>query len=126
MTPAADPAGDLAARPECRAAGVPGEDALGARELASEVVRGLGLDADVLVRERRRRRSPGTIEVSMCFSPSRPCHGSAGCTLTHRTSGFISLRRRVTPMNVPLVPSAATKCVTVPRVCSQISAPVPS
>ncbi len=62
----------------------------------------------------------------MCFSPSRPCHGSAGCTLMHWMSGFISLRRRVTPMKVPLVPSAAMKCVTVPRVCFQISAPVPS
>jgi len=38
-----------------------------------------------------------------------------------RIAGFSSLSRRVVPTNVPLVPSAATKCVTRPEVCCQIS-----
>ena len=43
---------------------------------------------------------------------------------THWIFGFNSFNLRVVPMNVPLVPRAATKWVTWPSVCSQISLPV--
>ncbi len=69
---------------------------------------------------------PGTIAVGMCFIPSSPCSGPSGCMLMHWMFASYSFSRRVVPMNVPVVPSPATKCVTRPWVCSQISRPVPS
>ena len=35
-----------------------------------------------------------------------------------------SFRKRDTPVMVPVVPMAETKCVTLPAVCRQISGPV--
>ena len=64
---------------------------------------------------------PGLIAVSMCLSPSTPCIGESGCTEISRMSRLNSRSRRPTPMNVPLVPSPATKCVMRPSVCSMIS-----
>ncbi len=43
-----------------------------------------------------------------------------------RTAGFFSLRKRETPVMVPVVPIALTKCVTSPPVSCQISGPVVS
>ena len=43
--------------------------------------------------------------------PSRPCKGLSGCIAIRRMAGLYSRRRRPVPMNVPLVPSPATKCV---------------
>ena len=69
---------------------------------------------------------PGTMAVSMCFSPSSPCSGESGCTDVSRIDGLDLAQRRPAPMNVPLVPSPATKCVMRPRVCSRISGAVVS
>ena len=69
---------------------------------------------------------PGTSAVAMCFIPSSPCSGESGCMLMHWIAGLSSFSRRVTPMNVPLVPRPATKCVTCPSVCRQISGAVVS
>ena len=43
-----------------------------------------------------------------------------------RTAGFCSFRYRPMPVMVPPVPRPATKCVTRPAVCRQISGPVVS
>ena len=43
----------------------------------------------------------------------------------HMPADF-SLRYRPFPLMVPPVPTPATKCVTLPAVCSQISGAVPS
>ena len=51
---------------------------------------------------------------------------SAGCAPMTFTLGFFSFRKRATPVMVPVVPMALTKCVTRPPVCSQISGPVVS
>ena len=61
---------------------------------------------------------------AMCFIPSRPCIGPSGCIETQATRRDFDFRYRVTPTNVPVVPSPATKCVSSPRVSSQISGPV--
>lgn len=50
---------------------------------------------------------------------------SPGCRPTIWTAGLRPLRKRDTPMMVPVVPMLLTKCVTRPAVCSQISGPVP-
>ena len=39
----------------------------------------------------------------------------------HSIRGLYSFSRRVVPTKVPLVPNVATKCVTRPSVCRQIS-----
>jgi len=49
---------------------------------------------------------------------------SAGCAPITRSPGFFSFRKRPTPMMVPVVPMADTKCVTRPPVCSHSSGPV--
>ena len=67
---------------------------------------------------------PGTMAVAMCFHPSRPLNGLSGWAETQATAGFSSRSRRVTPVNVPLVPSPATKWLIVPSVCRQISSAV--
>ena len=41
-----------------------------------------------------------------------------------RIRGFFSLRYVPAPLIVPPVPAPATKCVTLPPVCCQISGPV--
>ena len=41
-------------------------------------------------------------------------------------AGFFSLRKRETPVMVPVVPMALTKCVILPPVCSHSSGPVVS
>ncbi len=69
---------------------------------------------------------PGTIAVGMCFNPSRPWKPDEGCAEMHWTPGMSRLSRRELPMNVPLVPMQATKCVIAPLVCSMISTAVPS
>ena len=46
--------------------------------------------------------------------------------LMHWIAGLNFFSRRVVPMNVPLVPRPATKCVTWPSVCRQISGAVVS
>lgn len=51
---------------------------------------------------------------------------SPGCAPTMRTPGFFSFRKRETPVMVPVVPIALTKCVTRPAVSFQISGPVVS
>ena len=67
---------------------------------------------------------PGTIELAMCFSPSRPWKASSGSTPTICTSGFRSFRYRPVPISVPPVPMPAMKWVMVPRVCLHSSGPV--
>ena len=62
----------------------------------------------------------------MCLRPSSPCSGDSGCTEMSTTSGMLARRNRPVPMNVPLVPSAATKCVMRPAVSARISGPVVS
>ena len=56
----------------------------------------------------------------------QPVERAVGLMLMHWMAGFSSFSRRVTPMNVPLVPRPATKCVTRPSVCRQISIAVVS
>ena len=60
------------------------------------------------------------------FPPSSPCMGESGCTLTNLMSSLCSRKRLPVPVNVPLVPRPATKCVSSPPVCSMISNAVPS
>ena len=48
----------------------------------------------------------------------------SGSAATICTAGFCALRYRATPVMVPPVPTPATKCVTLPSVCRQISGPV--
>ena len=47
--------------------------------------------------------------------------GESGCTLINLMSGSCSRKRLPVPVNVPLVPNPATKCVNLPFVCSRIS-----
>ena len=49
---------------------------------------------------------------------------SAGCAPTIVIAGFFSFRNFDTPMIVPVVPIAETKCVMRPSVSRQISGPV--
>ena len=63
----------------------------------------------------------GTMAVAMCLRPSKPLKGESGCMEMHWMVGLSSCRRRVVPMKVPLVPRPATKWVTWPSVCFQIS-----
>ena len=51
---------------------------------------------------------------------------SLGCAPMIRTAGFFSFRKRETPVIVPVVPIALTKCVIRPPVSFQISGPVVS
>jgi hypothetical protein len=51
---------------------------------------------------------------------------SLGWAPMMRTAGFFSLRKRATPVMVPVVPMALTKCVMRPPVCSHSSGPVVS
>ena len=67
----------------------------------------------------------GTMAVAMCLRPSKPLKGESGCMETHWIEGLSSWRRRVVPMKVPEVPRPATKWVTRPSVCCQISLAVP-
>ena len=67
----------------------------------------------------------GTIAVSICFMPSRPWKAESGWTSMALMEGLYSFSLRVVPVKVPLVPTAATKCVMRPSVCRQISGPVP-
>ncbi len=53
------------------------------------------------------------------------CEPSSGCAPTIVIAGFCSLRKRDTPMIVPVVPIADTKWVIAPFVSRQISGPVP-
>ena len=69
---------------------------------------------------------PGTIEDAMCFRPSRPWKASSGSAAITCRSGFLDFRNRPVPMMVPPVPMPATKWVTRPSVCRQISGPVVS
>ena len=62
----------------------------------------------------------------MCFMPSNPWKGPSGCIEMSRTRGARSVRYRAVPQKVPLVPRPATKCVSRPSVCIQISGPVVS
>ena len=68
----------------------------------------------------------GTIADSMCLSPSSPWNAVAGWNEISLMLRLNCRSRRAVPMNVPLVPSPATKCVIVPAVCSMISGPVVS
>ena len=54
------------------------------------------------------------------------CDPSVGWQPTICTAGLFSLRKRDTPMMVPVVPMLLTKCVMAPPVSRQISGPVPS
>jgi hypothetical protein len=49
---------------------------------------------------------------------------ATGWAPTIVTSGFRAFSARETPMIVPVVPMADTKCVTRPSVAAQISGPV--
>ena len=96
------------------------------RQPLRHLVGRLGLNRNV-------RDPPAADRRSQALSPS-PCastlraRGTANPAATRPpvSDGFNSFSRRVVPMNVPLVPSPATKCVTAPAVCSQISRPVES
>ena len=49
---------------------------------------------------------------------------SDGCAPMTRIAGFFSFKKRDTPVMVPVVPMADTKCVMRPPVCSHSSGPV--
>ena len=51
---------------------------------------------------------------------------SDGCAPMICTFGFFSFRKRDTPVMVPVVPMALTKCVMRPPVCAHSSGPVVS
>ena len=63
----------------------------------------------------------GTMAVAMCLSAFKAVEGRVGLHGDALDGGLSSLRRRVVPMKVPVVPSMETKWVTRPSVWCQIS-----